>query len=516
MELNKSIEYKKSKDPCEIYTESSAEYVLPDYKGEVKKILFTSASAHPAGKFAGGESVEFSGIVEYKMVYLDSENNIESTTFNSDYDFSVKCSAENYLDSFFSTAVSNYAMRLVGPRKVSAKAGLISNVRICENASITVDSDSTDEDIEVLSRNIKMRSSVSSGTTERELAEQIISLEGAICDEVSVIHCTGIANVENISVGADFVNVCGEVLVEAVIKNGDEPAFLAQKNIPFDERVAFEKEIDDSELLARVEVASLTTTVNASAQGSEIVCVAIIELSCVAEKNDLHTLAEDAFVKSCPSENKYSDFSYTELRGVFCEHSSHSFKVPRAGTDTRDIREVVFVCAEYKSAALKKENGKVQIPCEVKLTGIASEINDDGSVSYSPLKFNSEFVKNVNVDCQNPDNLCVEIKIKPIKSTASIDANDIYINCEYDIEAVFSEKKSMRALEAVSAKKEEAYAPSVSKVIVYYPEESETLFSVSKKFHKSPVKISVDNSLSEQASSGLGEALCGVKRLIIL
>ena len=42
--------------------------------------------------FAGGDEVEFSGIVVYNVVYLDAEGELCSAEFSSDYDYSVKCS----------------------------------------------------------------------------------------------------------------------------------------------------------------------------------------------------------------------------------------------------------------------------------------------------------------------------------------------------------------------------------------------------------------------------------------
>ena len=95
MEIKRETNYTKNIKCKDVYTESVGDYLLPDYQGDVRKILFTEATLRPAGRFAGGDEVEFSGVVVYNMVYLDGEGNLASLEFTTDYDYSVKCSGEN-------------------------------------------------------------------------------------------------------------------------------------------------------------------------------------------------------------------------------------------------------------------------------------------------------------------------------------------------------------------------------------------------------------------------------------
>ena len=43
--------------------ESVGEYSLPDYNGDVKKVLLVKTQVYPAGKFVGEDLLEFSGSV---------------------------------------------------------------------------------------------------------------------------------------------------------------------------------------------------------------------------------------------------------------------------------------------------------------------------------------------------------------------------------------------------------------------------------------------------------------------
>ena len=141
MEIKRETSYVRSIRCPEVYCDSQADYILPDYLGGVRKILFTDATIRPAGRFAGGEEVEFSGVVVYNVIYLDEEGRLSSAEFTSDYDYSVKCSEEDYRDSVSDTKIAAFSVRLVGPRKMSARCSLVGCVRLSEKVGLSIDGD---------------------------------------------------------------------------------------------------------------------------------------------------------------------------------------------------------------------------------------------------------------------------------------------------------------------------------------------------------------------------------------
>ena len=127
MDTNRESSFTENVKRQDVYTESATEYILPDYNTDVRKILFTDARVSEVSRFEGEEKVEFSGIVIYDVIYSDSDNQIASTSFTSDYDFSVGYESDR--EKIVSdTRVANFAIRLVGPRKFSVKASLLSSV----------------------------------------------------------------------------------------------------------------------------------------------------------------------------------------------------------------------------------------------------------------------------------------------------------------------------------------------------------------------------------------------------
>ena len=61
MEISKA--YTKRRGIATECVQSTGEYVLPDYQGDVKRVLYSRARAVSSGKYQNGDSVESAGVV---------------------------------------------------------------------------------------------------------------------------------------------------------------------------------------------------------------------------------------------------------------------------------------------------------------------------------------------------------------------------------------------------------------------------------------------------------------------
>lgn len=517
MEIKRETSFTKNVKCQDVYTESQADYVLPDYLGDVRKILFTEATLRPSGRFAGGDEVEFSGVVVYNVIYLDSENNLSSAEFTSDYDYTVKCSGENYKDSISDTRVSNYAIRLMGPRKFSARASLVGSVRLSETDSLTVEGDAFDDGgAEVNTKSVKMRRQMPSGVCEREYAESLARLDGVAKDEVRLIYSGAETEVDSVEAVDEAVRLRGRLCIKAVLCVADEPAYRLEKQINFDESLPFEGVSADMKLLPELTVSSLKCLVNADENGCEVVGSAILEASVLAETNETVDLTLDSYLKSCPTDNTYEDFSYQTLCDLSTVRGVHNAEVEKGDLECEGIEDIIFLSATPKVEQVDCSGDRVNIIGEIRYTGIASENNDDG-ISYVGFKFTSPFGTNVNISCQNNGKMQFETRVSASGANATMDSGRIYASCNLEscVTAVCEEKEKILAS---SVKREdEKYEKTGATITVYYPDEGDTLFSVAKKFRTSGLKIARDNDISEQvfAASNPEGVLRGIKKLLI-
>ena len=518
MEIKTNTSYVKNIKCADAYTESRADYSLPDYLGDMRKILFTEASLRPSGRFAGGDEVEFSGIVVYKVIYLDTDGKICSAEFSSDYDYSVKCSGENYKESTSETRISNYAVRLIGPRRISASASLVGCVRISQNESIEISGDalSFDNTAEVSAKRIEIRHTGLSNTVEREYAEQIARLDGAIADEVSVIYCSAEPWVESVELSGDVVCVKGRLCILGVVQNGENPAQSYEKTITYEENLDFEDADDYIKLIPEVMVTSLKPGVNATEDGCEVVMSVILESYAVGEGNSSVEIITDGYLKTSETENRYDNMTFSRLVGASSVKGVHNAEFDRSEIESDSISEIVFLTATPKIERVEMTDDGVSLFGEIRYSGIASDTTD-GKISYVSLKFTSPFATNVNIDCQNCSNLHPEARVLARGASASLDGSKLYASCVLESYATVCSEDSERILTSSVKLDCEVMRNAESSVVVYYPDQGDTLFSVAKRFRSSSIKIAKDNGITENvfSSDNPQGSLSGIKKLLI-
>lgn len=519
MEIKNEADFTRIIKCRDTHTESSAEYILPDYLGDVRRILFTSVSVKPAGTFLGSDKVECSGILVYDIIYLDAEDKLSAVQFTSEYDYDLKCPVENCRDAISDTRVSAYSIRLSGPRKIAAKASLTGEVRLTAEDKLSLEGDTEDagEDRELATRPVKLRSTARSSVTERECAEAVAKLDSAIAEEVSVVFCDASAEVESIEASEDELTLKGKLRMTAVIKNGENNVFSAEKLMNFQESLPFENAEGDMKFIPDVTVTSLKSNVNPCEDGCEIVLSCIMELSALGEKNNKMEIITDGYLKSRECTNQYGEFCFSEFLDLVTASGNHSASLPRSEITSGKLREVIFITAEPRVENIIKDDEGIKILGDIVYSGVASEMDEEGNIGFAMIKFGSPFATNVNIDCQNPEKLTYEAKVKARAATASIDAENLYTSCTVEASVVFCQERSEKVLLSMTAQDAQPYEKCASTIRVYYPTAEDTLFSVARRYHTSPIKIAADNSLSESVMSrdGCHGNLAGVKKLII-
>ena len=95
--------------------------------------------------------------------------------------------------------------------------------------------------------------------------------------------------------------------------------------------------------------------------------------------------------------------------------------------------------------------------------------------------------------------------------------NKITVSCNLDVILTVCEEKTEKILVSSMVKEGVVLPTNEGKITVYYPDSSDTLFSVAKRFRTSTEKVALDNDLTERVfvDDGEGGKLVGVRRLLI-
>ena len=503
--------YKKD---CESY----CEYTLPDYMGDVKKILCVNASAIPSGKFVGDGEVEFSGIVNYDILYSDSEGKLTRLAASSDYDLTVPADTERYVDSLAEPCILNVSTRLTGPRKLIAKAVVTNTATVCTQDSVETAGTAFAEgrEPEVAKRRVSFGTLSFLNSPEREYAEEAERLAATTPDQIEIVATSGAVRIFDSTPVENGVNVKGEIVITAIIRTDAEGLFAIKKNIPFDETVTFEAADSDMQTLFDGYLTSVTAGLAEDGEDTVVTVNAIAELFGVVGKSSECEIITDAYLKDGKSEAVYEDYTYCELLDMRTSEEGVSVSVPRTDIGCEYIRNILTLSADVRSLEKKTTDGGIELSGEIAFCGVACEINENSGEGYIPVKFTSPFCINLKSAKPLPQECELVAHVSVVDVESSLDPERLNAKCSLKVGYRLTKNRTVkRVLECNEVEGE--YEKRRSCITVYYPEEGETLFEIAKRFQTTGAKIAADNKLDVAAANSpdSADSLAGVKKLII-
>lgn len=515
--MEREARFKQDRILTNIISESSGEYVLPDYKGDVRKILLTKAKAVPTGKYPGQGRVEYVGNVIYSVVYLDGENRLCGVEFSTDYQLDVKCDEENYVDSICHTRVANFNIRLMGPRKFNAKANLESSVNMSETRTLSVEGDAaTRDDAELYSETVSVGASLIGETKGREYKESVCDIDGAIEEEVEILLINTEPRVNSVTVRDGEADVLGEVLLTVLISRNEEMPYTVSAKIPISERVSVEGIREGMEATGYMYVTETAPSFTESEEGVTLFAEISVDVEVFASVSEDVVVYRDMYLCDSETENKYGVFTYPTPYEQFSLAENVSLETPVSECGIEKIRNVVYGIASVIPEEINVSEKAVNIKGKIRVSGIACEINEAGGLEYAPIKFDSYVDINANNSCQIKNGNVKNSDIRVRDFCITNDADKIYTSFALELRGSCCGSKDITAL--ISSFISGSYDKrDKSEVVVYYPESDDTLFGIAKKYHTTAMDIASANSLTESVFNSMGQtgALSGIKKLII-
>lgn len=499
METNK--EYTRERRTLSEGNISAGEYILPDYKGDVKKLLYQTARCECSEGYLNGDRLECTGVVVYDIVYLDNEDNLTPVSFTTDYEITAKVDPEKYVDSFTRVTPSSFNLRLMGPRKFSAKAGLILDNSTLETEEYKIDGDVKNRDsTEAMTSVVNISSGKYAIGKERELAEEMERLEGAIVDEVEVLYLHIEPREVTIKESESEVSISGEMCVTMLIKVGIDPPYTVTHEVDIDETV--ECDIDPAEAVAYIDILSERASVNPEETGVSITVDVIFKPRIKSSFNVPLRVVKDMYSTERGVDVTEGEISYTELVGEGEGLQKYSYELSRADADLVDARNILFASAMPKIESATAKGNKVVIEGFMRFSGIACQVKEDGGISYSPVRIDAPLELNVNYDSQIPENSKIVAEVLPTLAKIELDGDNVLLSAMLDVRASVYNPRREGCLSA-AVFNDEVYKKDSSLVTVYYPDKSDTLYDVAKRHHTTPLQVAKDNELSENVVSRL-------------
>ena len=500
--------------------ESGLEYLLPDYMGDVKKLLTSRARIIPSGKFVSDGSVEVSGSVEYDLLYLDSSGKLTAVNATSDYLQSFEVDGESYTYSGEESIVSALKVRVTGPRKISLKADVKTVLTVSEDAEISVEGNAfSDEgrEVEKCTAEISFASSLFEKSAGHEYAEVLLSLEGTAEDGVVIASVNAVSKITEAKAGDAEVILKGENIVSCIMLLPEGAPRAVKKAFPFEERIAIEGAREGVNVLPASEVCSATVDLSADGEYMSLIANLSVQYGVELIENKTVEVVTDAYTPGCECKNKYSDVEFSELVKAGCERFQLTLRCDKTAEKLESVSDVIYVGAELRGVSSEVGDGFIRFFGDIQSNGVGYETNVDGSITYLPFKIQSQFDEKVNVDCQNKGKTYLDAQLYVEDCEATDEGETLSVRCFVCAKYCLFSNKSARVITLCEADENGEILSEKSTVTVYYPRSGERLFDIAKRYKTTSLKIAKDNELSDSALASFDspDSLVGVKRLVI-
>ncbi len=495
--------------------ECSTDYVLPDYLGDIRKVLSVRASAIPAGKFVSGGDINMGGIVGFEVLYTDADGRLGSFTLSADYDASVPVVSDTYIDSYTDTRVVNYGIRLTGPRKLTARAGLrlTALVKSEDDLSVSGDALTSDRAGETLSAEIKREEILVGKSHEREFADAA-EHTAVPAESIEILTTSGFVRISEAVAVEGGASVKGTLIITALVKTDDGMPFAIKKTIPFDETVEIDGAGADMQVMADGIITSVSANAVDDGEGSSINVSVMAEFSAIAARNETVTVISDGYLRDVETAANYGTYKYSELLALgTCDgRVDGSVSLSELGLGEPD--EILSCMADVRISGVTPARDGFEIEGEITVSAVACQIKESDEPSLMPVKFTVPLDINVNCGCQILDDGSIECRAWAADVECALDGERLSVECVLSLSYRAVRCSEAERLVECSAVLGGEYPENGSSITVYYPEDGETLFKIAKRFHRTVAEIAADNEISLPASGGIN-APVSVKKLII-
>lgn len=512
MENNNFLKLATEERGSDGYVESSAEYILPDYNPDVRKLLYTSCEVKPAGKFSADEQVDFSGIVEYRCVYADKDGELSEVSFTSDYEYGISLAGEA-VDVDSTPWVQNYQVRVLGPRKIAAKASIV-----CENVYTNERSVGGEipsgEDIQLEERRVSCGRIKRIESEERELAEEISRLDGVSLDEVSVISATADCKDSTLERAGGEARCHTDFAIRILYRDIDGSVVPLESMLSGDGTVELSGIPEDAGLICTPHILSERFECLPTEDGVNMVANLIVKWDVTCVYNEEHSVVCDGYSTDFALDNKYSTLTLVSYGTPVKETLTLEGRITPDSTECGKIKEVLLMGERARITEKKLEDGALNLSVEVKAQGVISCVSDDGKTAYAPIKIAESISEKVNLSSKTSANQGAIARISGIDILQKIDGDDIKYTLSVTIDIIPLYTASKRVLVSAERNEEQRVEKTSGRVTVYYTEPGDTLFSVAKKYHTTSSGILENNEIVVETSGGKNEERLP-KRLII-
>ncbi len=496
---------------CEkqIVTELSADFSLPDYQPPVKRLLRVTATAQPADKFIGAGTVDFSGNMDYSVLYLGEDGGLYCTSQAGDYQFSVPVEIPSDFeigDGFLCYAENTpegVSGRVLAPRRISVRCRLRSGVHLfgtmVPEEAVT---GTQEEALQRLRKSVECVRLFYGIGTPFSLADEI--LPEAPSENLRVVCANAEVLMTEATAGSGCVNCRGEVCLKLLYcrdGSGELPGTVLRR-IPFSQSVPVDGAAVNCDSVAR----GTCTGINITVEEGRILCEVTVVPEAWARKNETVPYTRDLYSTAADGEMQYADYTFRRAlkSGVGNFSLNQTLTLEEAGI--RPGASVVDVMLSPSVTATETEKGKLILSGKCRCHVVYTCEEDMGAQEFEiPFRYGTDGGGEELAGC--------DAQILPITCRARVDGERIAVDAELAV--TLATYGNSQATVLHSARFGEELPAGDGGYTICYPSREDTLWTVSKRYHRSVAEVAGMNPLSGSPAADAPDSLSGVQYLLV-
>ena len=460
-------------------SEVSGDFTLPDYYTEIRRILCVTPTVLPPAKYVGDNTAEFNGVIDYTVTYVGGDGEIYSIPLSSDYSFNLpieRIDGAEDISALCSVGVESVNTRVSAPRRLSIRSRIRPDVRIYARVSPTVGCDA-DVSVSGIHTHTSQAQSLSAQCSTSDVIE-VSCIIPNLSDDVRVLRADGCVLCERAELTDRGIECSAVLKLNLLIsrENGSVIETLVGET-PFNGEIDVENDIEGAKIRVRGVVSEMS--VNVTDQGIECNAGIILEGTALGNKTVSYTDDIYSTQDTCECDMK----RMTVKRSVACSMGSFSLS-ERFPMDTLGLNDAT-VYMTLGSVSMDK--------CEPKgdkyaLSGTAVFnllCRKDGELQMSevtcPVRYEADGCGRAD-GALYFDAICQTTDIK-----TRMDGGNLCIDCEVYVDCDVVGEETVNTVDSVS------FGAPVdqrgSMIVVCYPEDGDTLWSVAKKYRVDSQRI---------------------------
>ena len=497
--------------PCEV----TGDFSLPDYQPEIKRLLRVSATLQPPAHYVGGGAVEFSGVVDFCMLYAGNDGRLYCFPASSEYRFRLPLEVGAEFD--VGDAPVCYAIcepestsgRVGGPRRMSVRCRIRARVRA--HGTYLLEE--------------KRRGQLPSGCGEERLVREIdcpryahgtsrpIALhdEIALGDEVGsgewrIVCADAQVMPEEVVAASGRVTSRGAVVLKLLMQREGEEALpvTVWRKLPFEGEIPVEGMTAAGDAV----VSGSCTELNLSLEDDRVVCDAEMVLEARTQTPQTLAYTVDWYATGCESS--------CGVTSLTLPRAERSLNASFSQTEGRTLEEwglmqgarVPDVAGVAVVEGLSVERGRYVLTGKCRYTLIVRL--PDGEMTTKEIELPWRYLVDGAAGCEQPmSEACANL----ISARVRMDGDRLAVDGEVGIVLRIWGEQPLHIVSATQTG--EAVARGAGEMRLCYPDRGDTLWSVGKRYHRPIDALVAQNQLNDEKRADDKHSLSDVRLLVI-